>query len=171
MKLHSTAKQRSHDQKIPRQKALVEKIGWSQVGLERRCACMENQSEVVKKRVRELSRVSSEKDPLERDIQLSLPSISRYSPLRPKKLRKYHERDETHRTSMSGVSIPRCSIDLNPRVKGNGSLTMWNKLGQLTCPRSYSQKPQPEFGVLISEGENPIRRRFGPRSGAEVSGV
>jgi len=69
------------------------------------------------------------KNVLEQNIQLSLPSMSRYSPLRPKKLRKYHERDETHRTSMSGVSIPRCSIDLNPRVRGNGSLTIRNKLG------------------------------------------
>jgi hypothetical protein len=81
------------------------------------------------KEAHERSQISNVKDAVERNIQLSFPRISLYSPLRPKKLRKYHERDETHRTSISGVSIPRCSIDLNPNVRGNGSLTAWNKLG------------------------------------------
>src|SRR5258708_38936022 len=35
----------------------------------------------------------------------------------------YQESEEAHRTSMSGVSIPRWSICLKPRVRGNGSLT------------------------------------------------
>ena len=39
-------------------------------------------------------------------------------------MRKYHESEDTHRTSISGVSIPRCNIDLNPSVSGNGSLTI-----------------------------------------------
>jgi len=53
----------------------------------------------------------------------SLPRRRWYSPFRPKKLRKYHDSEETHRTSISGASMPRWSIDLNPKVKGNGSLT------------------------------------------------
>lgn len=52
--------------------------------------------------------------------------MRRYSPLRPKKLRKYHEMEETQRTSISGVSTPRCNIDLKPSVNGNGSLTIAN---------------------------------------------
>jgi hypothetical protein len=54
---------------------------------------------------------------------LSPPRMIRYRPFSPKKLRKYHESEDTHRTSISGVSIPRCSIDLKPSVSGNGSLT------------------------------------------------
>jgi len=57
------------------------------------------------------------------NLQLSSPRMRRYNPFRPKKLRKYQDNDETHRTSISGVSIPRCNMDLKPRVKGNGSLT------------------------------------------------
>jgi hypothetical protein len=56
--------------------------------------------------------------------QFSPPRMRRYNPFSPKKLRKYHDREDTHRTSMSGVSMPRCSMDLNPRVKGNGNLTV-----------------------------------------------
>jgi hypothetical protein len=59
-----------------------------------------------------------------KDAQLSPPRIRRYNPFRPKKLRKYHDSDDTHRTSISGVSMPRCSIDLNPSVNGKGSLTV-----------------------------------------------
>jgi hypothetical protein len=55
---------------------------------------------------------------------LSLPRMSRYRPLSPKKFKKYHESEDTQRTSMSGVSMPRCSMDLNPSVSGNGSLTV-----------------------------------------------
>lgn len=55
--------------------------------------------------------------------QLSDPRIRRYKPFSPKKLRKYHESEETQRTSMSGVSMPRCNIDLKPKVSGKGSLT------------------------------------------------
>ena len=49
----------------------------------------------------------------------------RYSPLRPKKLRKYQLSDDTQRTSMSGVSMPRWSMLLNPSVRGKGSLTAY----------------------------------------------
>lgn len=41
--------------------------------------------------------------------------------LRPKRLRKYHERELTQVTSRSCVSTPRCIIDLNRKVSGNGS--------------------------------------------------
>lgn len=126
--LHNTTEQ-SRDQKIPGQKVPVGKIGCSQVDLERRRVHIRVEIRNEMKKVHERSRTSNVKHAAERNIQLSLPRISRYNPLRPKKLRKYHERDETHRTSISGVSIPRCSIDLNPNVRGNGSLTMWNKPG------------------------------------------
>lgn len=56
-------------------------------------------------------------------IPLSLPRRRRKSPLRPNQLRMYQESEETHRTSMSDVSIPRWSICLKPRVRGKGSLT------------------------------------------------
>lgn len=55
--------------------------------------------------------------------QLSPPKINRNNPFRPNKLRKYHDREETQRTSRSGVSMPLCSMDLKPRVRGKGSLT------------------------------------------------
>ena len=97
--------------------------------------------------------------------------MSRYSPLSPKKLRKYHERDETHRTSISGVSIPRCSIDLNPSVRGNGNLTVRKKLGQFLCAFSFTEA-QAEFGILMLEREKRLRRRHIPeRVGIEVSSV
>ena len=41
----------------------------------------------------------------------------------PKRLRKYHDRLETHRTSRSRVATPDCSIDLNRIVRGKGSFT------------------------------------------------
>ena len=43
---------------------------------------------------------------------------------RPKRLRKYHESDETHRTSRSRVSMEYFSIDLFGSVSGKGSFTM-----------------------------------------------
>lgn len=43
----------------------------------------------------------------------------------PKRLRKYHDRLDTHRTSRSRVATPDCSIDLNRIVRGNGSFTNW----------------------------------------------
>ena len=42
---------------------------------------------------------------------------------RPKRLRKYHEREETHRTSRSRVATPDWSMDLKRRVRGKGSFT------------------------------------------------
>lgn len=41
----------------------------------------------------------------------------------PNKLRKYHDKLETHRTSRSRVMTPDCNIDLNRMVNGNGNFT------------------------------------------------
>lgn len=54
---------------------------------------------------------------------LSDPNNNRKRPLRPNRFKKYHDSDDTQRTSISCVSIPRCIMDLNPTVKGNGILT------------------------------------------------
>lgn len=43
---------------------------------------------------------------------------------RPKRLRKYQESEDTHRTSRSRVATPDWSIDLNRRVRGKGSFTI-----------------------------------------------
>ena len=43
---------------------------------------------------------------------------------RPKRLRKYHESEDTHRTSRSLVATPDWSIDLKRRVRGKGSFTV-----------------------------------------------
>lgn len=40
--------------------------------------------------------------------------------LRPNRFKKYHDSEEIQVTSMSGVSMPRCSIDLKRRVRGKG---------------------------------------------------
>ncbi len=50
--------------------------------------------------------------------------MMRYNPFSPKKFRKYHDNDDTQRTSMSAVWTPRCSMDLKPNVSGKGSLTV-----------------------------------------------
>ena len=42
---------------------------------------------------------------------------------RPKRLRKYQDRDDTHRTSKSRVATPDWSIDLKRMVSGKGSFT------------------------------------------------
>lgn len=44
---------------------------------------------------------------------------------RPKRLRKYQDRLDTHRTSRSRVATPDWSIDLKRRVRGKGSFTFW----------------------------------------------
>lgn len=41
----------------------------------------------------------------------------------PNRLRKYHEREETHRTSRSRVATPDWSMDLKRIVSGKGSFT------------------------------------------------
>ena len=41
----------------------------------------------------------------------------------PKRFRKYHDKDDTHRTSRSLVATPDCNIDLNRIVNGKGSFT------------------------------------------------
>ena len=43
----------------------------------------------------------------------------------PNRLRKYHDKLETHRTSKSRVATPDCSIDLKRIVKGKGSFTTY----------------------------------------------
>ena len=50
----------------------------------------------------------------------------------PKRLRKYHDKLETHRTSKSRVATPDCSIDLKRIVRGNGSFTDVRALYQHT---------------------------------------
>jgi hypothetical protein len=105
---------------------------------------VENQCSKKKKGASAITDLESKVVP-EWNIQLSLPRMRRYNPLRPKKLRKYHESDETHRTSISGVSIPRCSIDLNPSVRGNGSLTIGTN-SVSSRAHSYSQKASPSSG-------------------------
>ena len=43
---------------------------------------------------------------------------------KPKRFRKYQEREETHRTSRSRVATPDWSIDLKRSVRGKGSFTV-----------------------------------------------
>lgn len=54
---------------------------------------------------------------------LSFPRMNIKTDCSPKRLRKYHDKLETHRTSRSRVATPDCSIDLNRIVRGNGSFT------------------------------------------------
>lgn len=54
---------------------------------------------------------------------LSFPRMNIKTDCSPKRLRKYHDRLETHRTSRSRVATPDCSIDLNRIVRGKGSFT------------------------------------------------
>lgn len=58
------------------------------------------------------------------DIPLSFPKMKMKTDCNPNRLRKYHDRLETHCTSRSRVATPDCNIDLNRRVKGNGSFTI-----------------------------------------------
>ena len=57
-------------------------------------------------------------------LLLSFPRRKINTDCNPIRLRKYHDKLETHRTSKSRVATPDCSIDLNLMVKGNGSFTM-----------------------------------------------
>ena len=58
----------------------------------------------------------------------SLPRMKMKMDCRPKRLRKYQEREETHWTSRSRVATPDWSIDLKRRVSGKGSFTVvWGK--------------------------------------------
>lgn len=59
-----------------------------------------------------------------RDIPFSFPSMKIKTDCKPNRLRKYHDSDDTHWTSRSRVATPDCSIDLNRRVSGKGSLTV-----------------------------------------------
>ena len=45
---------------------------------------------------------------------------------KPNRLRKYHDREDTHRTSRSRVATPDWSMDLNRRVRGKGNFTDWD---------------------------------------------
>lgn len=65
---------------------------------------------------------------------------------KPKRLRKYHDKLETHLTSKSRVATPDWSIDLNRIVNGNGSFTV--DQNTWSAPISMNQEP-----VGISEPE------------------
>jgi len=80
-------------------------------------------------------------------VPLSEPSKSRKRPFKPNKLRKYHDREETHRTSISCVSIPRCIIDLKPIVSGKGSLTVFQREHRLSAGKR-------EKGAILTEDKS-----------------
>lgn len=61
---------------------------------------------------------------LARNLQLSLPRMNPNTGCKPNKLRKYHDKLDTHLTSRSRVITPDCSMDLNRIVRGNGSFTV-----------------------------------------------
>lgn len=50
------------------------------------------------------------------------PSTNVYMDRRPNTLRKYQEAEDTHDASKDTNSMPRCSMGLNLRVRGNGTL-------------------------------------------------
>ena len=54
----------------------------------------------------------------------SFPRMKMKTDCRPKRLRKYHDSEDTHRTSRSRVATPDWSIDLKRRVRGKGSFTI-----------------------------------------------
>ena len=56
-------------------------------------------------------------------LPLSFPRMKMKTGWRPKRLRKYQEREDTHRTSRSRVAMPDWSMDLKRIVNGNGSFT------------------------------------------------
>ena len=56
-------------------------------------------------------------------LPLSFPRMKMKTGWRPKRLRKYQDREDTHRTSRSRVAMPDCSMDLNRIVNGNGNFT------------------------------------------------
>ena len=55
---------------------------------------------------------------------LASPRINMKTDCKPKRLRKYHDKLETHRTSRSRVATPDWSIDLKRMVNGKGSFTV-----------------------------------------------
>ena len=57
-------------------------------------------------------------------LPLSFPRMKIKTGCSPKRLRKYHEREDTHRTSRSRVAMPDCSMDLKRMVRGKGSFTI-----------------------------------------------
>ena len=57
-------------------------------------------------------------------LPLSFPRMKINTDCSPKRLRKYHDRLDTHRTSRSRVATPDCSMDLKRIVRGNGNFTM-----------------------------------------------
>ena len=81
-------------------------------------------------------------------LPLSLPRMKIKTDCSPKRLRKYHERLDTHRTSRSRVATPDCSIDLNRIVRGNGSFTNWRTPYQHRVDR---QPPNAASNVLITK--------------------
>ena len=61
------------------------------------------------------------------ELPLSFPRIKMKTGCSPKRLRKYHEREDTHRTSRSRVAMPDCSMDLKRIVRGKGSFTVMGR--------------------------------------------
>ena len=56
-------------------------------------------------------------------IPLSFPRMNMNTDCSPKRLRKYHESEDTHLTSRSRVATPDCSMLLKRIVRGKGSFT------------------------------------------------
>ena len=67
----------------------------------------------------------------------------------PNRLRKYHDRLDTHCTSRSWVATPDCNIDLNLKVKGNGSLTVRNPVSIPTSKSATLAEHVPSQGSNI----------------------
>ena len=57
-------------------------------------------------------------------VPFSLPRRNMNTDCNPNRLRKYHDKLDTHLTSRSRVATPDCSIDLKRMVNGNGSFTV-----------------------------------------------
>lgn len=83
-------------------------------------------------------------------LPLSLPRMNIKTDCSPKRLRKYHDRLETHRTSRSWVATPDCSIDLNRIVKGNGSFTGWRPHISIQATL-LTQAPKVVLDVLMTK--------------------
>lgn len=66
----------------------------------------------------------------------------------PNRLRKYHDKDETHRTSRSRVATPDCSIDLKRMVRGKGSFTV-----QMLAHPSSHHRPTLSFHPSVNTAD------------------
>lgn len=85
----------------------------------------------------------------------SLPSKKAKTGWRPKRLRKYHDKLETHLTSRSRVMTPDWSMDLKRIVKGNGSFTIMHHI------KSVNISPQKERKKKrVKENNEAKERRY-----------